>query len=208
MLGVMGLRIGYLASGAGSSARAIHQAASRGELKVESAVMVSNNSGSEALRWARASGIPTAHLSSRTYPDPVDLDAAIRDALAGHDAELVVLSGYAKLVGPLTLARFAHRILNVHPAPLPRFGGKGMYGLAVHQAVLDAGVAESAVTIHVIDDRYDHGPVVAAFPVAVEPTDSAETLQARVHEQEAACYLDVLGQIAAGEIDLDYFAGR
>ena len=196
-------RLGYLASGRGSSAQAIHAAGRRGELKIESAVVISNNSGSPALQWAQADGIPHAHLSSRTHPDPTQLDEAVRDTLVGHDVELVVLSGYAKLVGGATLEQFPRRILNVHPAPLPDFGGQGMYGLAVHQAVLEAGLAHTEITIHLIDDRYDRGPAVATWPVEVLPDDTAESLQARVRAAEPACYIDVLRRVVSGEIDLD-----
>ena len=190
------------------SARAIHDSAVRGGLKIESAVMVSNNSSSQALRWAQDADVPTRHLSGRTHPDPAALDRAIRDALAEHEVEIVVLSGYPKVIGPVTLARFDNRILNIHPAPLPEFGGQGMYGLAVHQAVLAAGRPKAAVTVHLIDGCYDHGPTVAAFPVEVLPDDTPEPLRARTHEREGACYTDVLVRIAAGEVNLDVIAMR
>jgi phosphoribosylglycinamide formyltransferase 1 len=198
----MALRLGYLASGAGSGAKGIHSAISDGHLDVVSAVMISNNSGSLALRWARDGGVPTAHLSSLTHERPDELDEAMCDVLKSHRVDLVILSGYAKLVGPLTLATFHNRMLNVHPAPLPRFGGRGMYGLAVHQAVLDSGVTESAVTIHLLNEHYDQGPVVASYPVPVLEADTAASLRTRVHAAEPACYVDVLARLLNGELDL------
>lgn len=197
--GVVHLRLGYLASGAASSARGIHHAACHDGLAVTSAALVANNSKSGALEWATAEGIPAAHLSGKTHPDPEQLDAAVRDFLVDHAVDLVVLSGYAKLVGLLTLSAFPQRVLNVHPAPLPRFGGQGMYGMAVHQAVIDANAAESAVTIHHVTARYDEGPVVAAYPVPVERSDTARTLRNRAHGTEPDCWVDLLRRATTGE---------
>ena len=113
-----------------------------------------------------------------------------------------MLSGYLRQLGPVTLARFAGRILNVHPGLLPRFGGHGMYGRRVHEAVLGAGVAESGATIHVVDEEYDHGPVVAARTVPVLAGDTAETLEARVTALEPSFFVETLGRIASGELTL------
>lgn len=194
----MTVRLGYLASGAASSARGIHEAAAAGTLDVHSAVLIANNSTSGALGWARSAGIPGYHLSGVTHPDSESLDAAIRDALLDNDVDLVVLSGYAKRVGPLTLSAFESKILNVHPAPLPRFGGQGMYGMAVHAAVLVSGQTESAVTIHVVTEDYDDGPIVAACPVPIEPGDSAESLRERVHAAEPRCWVELLRELSNG----------
>lgn len=142
--------------------------------------------------------MPAYHLSGRTHPDGDSLDAAIRDALLTHDTELVVLSGYAKRVGQLTVSAFEGRILNVHPAPLPNFGGQGMYGMAVHEAVLSAGERESAVTIHHVNEHYDDGQVVATYPVPVDPDDTPETLRQRVHAAEPGCWIELLGRLTAG----------
>lgn len=202
-LGAMALRVGYLASSSGSSAREIHEAAVAGEVDVESVVMITNNSGSGAAEWARAAHIPVVHLSGRTHEDPAELDEAMRVALVKHRTQVVALSGYAKLVGTATLREFPNRILNVHPAPLPEFGGQGMYRLAVHQAVLDSGIHYSAVSIHVIDEVYDRGTVVAATRVPVEPGDTPESLQARVHALEGSCFVEVLRRIETGGLDLD-----
>lgn len=121
----MRVRVAYLASGAASSARGIHRAAVNGVIDARSVCLIGNNSTSGAIEWARGQGIPTYHLSGKTHPDPQHLDAEIRDALLEHVPDLVVLSGYARRIGPLTLRAFPGRILNVHPAPLPQFGGKG-----------------------------------------------------------------------------------
>jgi phosphoribosylglycinamide formyltransferase-1 len=103
-----------------------------------------------------------------------------------------VLSGYAKRVGPLTIAAFDGRMLNVHPAPLPEFGGQGMYGMAVHEAVLSSDRQETAVTIHQVNDRYDDGAIVASYSIPIHRDDSAEALRERVHDVEPDCWIDVL----------------
>lgn len=193
------LRIGVLASGRGSNLQAVLDACRTGRIDGTVCVLICNNAGAAALARARRGGVPAVHLSGRTHPDPEALDTAIRDTLDAHGANLVVLAGYMKRVGPLTLARYRGRILNVHPGPLPRFGGRGMYGLRVHEAVLAAGLRESAATVHLVDEDYDRGPVIAERRVPVLPGDTAETLAARVLAAEHALLVDTLARIAAGE---------
>ena len=194
------LRLGFLASGSGTNMQAIIDACGTGELNAESRVVIGNNSNSGGLRRALAENIPTYHLSSRTHPDPAALDEAIESALASHDVALVCLAGYMKLLGPRTLARFKGHILNIHPALLPKFGGKGFYGRAVHEAVITAGEKESGVSVHVVDEIYDHGPVIAQVKVAVLPDDTPDSLAARVLEQEHVLYAETLQKIASGQI--------
>jgi phosphoribosylglycinamide formyltransferase 1 len=146
--------------------------------------------------------VATAHLSGATHPDPARLDAAILDALVGHDVELIVLAGYLKKLGPQTLRHFEGRVLNIHPALLPKFGGRGMYGLRVHEAVLAAGERETGAIIHVVDDEYDHGRIVAQCRVPVMAGDTAESLAARVLEREHVFLVDTLARIVAGELAL------
>jgi phosphoribosylglycinamide formyltransferase-1 len=154
------------------------------------------------MERAREMGVPTAHLSAQTHPDPHDLDQAMLHLLKEHQATLIILSGYMKKLGPATLAAFAGRVLNVHPALLPRYGGQGMYGTAIHEAVLAAGDPVTGVTIHVVDEEYDHGPIVAQCEVDVLPGDTVETLRERVLQQEFVLYLDTLQKLVRGEIVL------
>ncbi len=194
------LKIGFLASGAGSSAQAILAAIKAGTLDAEARVLVSNNKSAQALDFARQQGVEA--LCIPTQADPDAADAALAEALASHGVELVVLSGYLRRLGPKTLAKYAGRVLNIHPGPLPRFGGQGMYGRRVHEAVLAAGVAESGVTIHVVDEEYDHGPVIASRPVEVRPGDTPEDLEARVRAAEPEFFVETLQRIARGELRL------
>lgn len=194
------LRLGFLASGAGSSARAIIAAITAGELAAEARLMVSNNKSAEALAFAANAGVPS--LCIPTQADAATADAKLAEAMAAHGVDLIVLSGYLRRLGPKTLARYAGRILNIHPGPLPEFGGHGMYGRRVHEAVLAAGATASGVTIHVVDEEYDHGPIVARKSVPVEPGDSAEALEARVRAEEPAFFVETLQRIARRDLEL------
>ena len=200
------LRLGFMSSHGGTNMQAILDACNDGRLRASPRVVISNNSRSMALERARREGIPHRHVSAVTHPDPDERDAAIADTLEAHGADLVVLSGYMKRLGPRTIAAYRARILNVHPALLPRFGGKGMYGDAVHRSVLEAGARVTGATIHLVDELYDHGPTIARREAPVLPTDTVASLRDRVRAVEHDLYVDTLRRIAAGEIDLDAIA--
>jgi phosphoribosylglycinamide formyltransferase-1 len=197
---VQALKLGFLASGNGTSARAIVNAIRAGDLAAEARLMVSNMRKAPALAWAAEAGVPA--LCIPTQADPAAADAALAGQMAAHGVELIVLSGYLRQLGPATLSRYAGRILNIHPGPLPAFGGHGMYGRRVHEAVLAAGVAQSGVAIHLVDEEYDRGPVIAERAVAVQPGDTPETLEARVTALEPAFFVETLRAIASGAIVL------
>ena len=183
--------------------QAVIDACREGRLNAEPLVLISNNSRSRALRRAADAGIPRYHVSTVTHPDDDARDQAIVDILERHGVDLVVLGGYMKELGPQTIARFRNRIVNVHPALLPKFGGRGFYGIAVHEAVLASGDSVTGPTIHLVDEQIDHGAVLAQSRVAVLKGDTAETLAERVLEVEHSLYVDTLRRIASGEIDLD-----
>ncbi len=196
------VRIAFFASHGGSSAYEIMKACRDRRLDAQSCLLISNNSKSVAIQRAQEMGIPAYHFSSQTHPDPDQLDQATLQILKLHHINLIILSGYMKKLGPATLAAFPGRVLNVHPALLPKYGGQGMYGNAVHEAVLAAGDKVTGVTIHVVDQEYDHGPIVAQCEVPVQPGDTVETLRERVLQQEFALYLDTLQKIVQGQITL------
>ncbi len=200
------LRIAGIASHNGTNLRHLDAACRAGEVDAELVVLVSNNGEASILDYAREHGIAWHHLSSRTHPDPDRLDQAIAECLRDHGVELVFLSGYMKRLGPRTVGAFRNRILNIHPALLPAFGGEGMYGDRVYQAVLAAGETETGPSVHLVDEEYDHGPVVLQHRVPVQPDDTLETLRDRVRACEPRLALDVIGLVARGEVDLDAVA--
>lgn len=195
------MRIGVLASGNGTNLQAIIDACESGELHAEVCAVISNNSGSGAAERAAKHGIPFSHISGKTEPDPGLRDRRVRDVLCRHRADLVFLAGFMKKIGPQTLHAFRGRILNTHPALLPKHGGRGMYGMNVHRAVIAAGETESGVSIHIVDEHYDTGPVLAQCRVPVLPDDTAEALCARVMERERRFVVETLKKIAGGEIN-------
>jgi phosphoribosylglycinamide formyltransferase-1 len=194
------LKLGFLASGNGSSARAIAGAIRAGDLDAEARLLISNNRSAAALAFAAEAGVPA--LAIATQADPQAADARLADEMAAHGVEIIVLSGYLRQLGPRTLARYAGKVLNIHPGPLPAFGGHGMYGRRVHEAVIAAGVAESGVCIHLVDEEYDRGPVIARRSVPVTAGDTAETLEARVTALEPQFYVETLQEIARGALSL------
>jgi phosphoribosylglycinamide formyltransferase-1 len=202
------LRIGALASHEGTTLQAILDASADGSLAARVVAVVSNNSDSGALRRARAAGAEALHLSSKTHPEPEVLDAAITQALVERGVEVVMLAGYMKKLGSQLLSRYQGRILNTHPALLPKFGGHGMYGMRVHEAVLRAGEIESGSSVHLVDAEYDTGRVLAQAQVPVVSGDTPQSLAARVQERERRLVVTVLNQVAKGELPLEGLSSR
>ncbi len=201
--GEMAPRLAVLASHGGSNMQAVLHRTLAGELDASVVLVISNNSRSGALDRARRQDIPWMHLSGRTHPEPGALDAAICSALLEVNAEVILLAGYMKKLGPVTLEAFRGRILNIHPALLPRHGGHGMYGMRPHEAVLAAGDRESGATVHVVDGEYDHGRVLRQHRVPVLPGDTPQTLQQRVLAVEHTLFSEVVADIAGGRLTLD-----
>lgn len=167
------MRVAVAVSGRGSNLDALLRALAQ-RPSAEVVLVLSNRPDAGALDVARVRGVPTLALR-----DPAD-PAGWLDALDAARADLLVLAGYLKLVPPEVVARWRGRIINIHPALLPAFGGPGMYGRRVHEAVLRAGVAESGASVHLVDEVYDRGEVLAQERVPVLPGDTPETLAARV----------------------------
>jgi phosphoribosylglycinamide formyltransferase-1 len=197
------LRLGILASGGGTNLQAILDRIAGGALSARVEVVISNNSKAGALDRSRAAGIPALHLSGHRYPDPDELDLAMLEVFRRHHVEAVALAGYMKQLGRRVLGAFRNSVYNIHPALLPSFGGKGMYGNRVHQAVLEAGAKVTGVTVHLVDEEYDRGPIVAQRAVSVEEGDTPETLSARVLRVEHALYPEVLQWAAEGRIRVE-----
>jgi phosphoribosylglycinamide formyltransferase-1 len=196
------LQLGFLASHGGSNMQAILDACKTGRLNASPCVVISNNSESMALQRAKNEGIPHYHISSVTHPGLRE-DQEILQVLRRHSVDTVVLAGYMKMLGPATLRAYRGRILNIHPALLPKYGGKGMYGKRVHEAVLAAGETLTGVSIHVVDERYDTGPIVSQCRVPVHEGDTVDSLAERVLKHEHILYVETLQKIAEGKIILE-----
>ena len=196
--------LGFLASGQGSNMQAIIDACNDGRLNAHAVVVISNNGNSGALDRAKSEGIPAHHMGCKNIPDVDKLDQMITDTLRKFDVDIVVLAGYMKKIGAKTLAAYPGRIINIHPALLPKYGGKEMYGKHVHAAVLAAGETETGVTIHIVDAQYDTGPILAQTKVPVEKGDTIESLAARVLVVEHRFYVETLCKILSGEIVLPH----
>lgn len=202
------VRIAVFASGRGSTLNALQMAlaAARDAAAAQSApaeivLVVSNNPNPGAFEHARRWGIETMRLSPRMFASDELYAGALNDALIARGVEMIVLAGYMRRLPVTTVQRYRGRILNIHPALLPKFGGQGMYGMHVHEAVLAAGDRETGPTVHLVDEDYDTGPIVAQERVPVQPDDTPESLAARVLAVEHRLYPRVIiewaGRLAA-----------
>jgi len=194
------VKLGFLASRNGSSFRAIVEACEAGVLAAEPRLLVANTAKADALNYAKGRGLATQVIP--TAGDSEIADQRLCDALSAADVDLVILSGYLRRMGPVTLARFRNRVLNIHPGPLPAFGGDGMYGLRVHEAVISSGVSESCATIHLVDDIYDHGTILYRVAVPIEPGETATSLEAKVTALEPRAFVALLSRLVSGDVQL------
>ncbi len=174
------LRVGVMASGSGTNLQAILDRSAAGRLEAEVVVVISNNRKAQALERARQAGVRAVHWSVKAAGSPERFTERLLEILEEAGVELVVLAGYMKLVPEAVVRAYQGRMLNTHPALLPKFGGQGFYGMRVHEAVLSAGEAESGATVHFVDAEYDHGPIFLQRRVPVHPDDTPESLRDRV----------------------------
>ena len=194
----MGLRLAVFASGGGSNFRAIHNRAQAYKV----ALLVCNKTGAGALSIADRHDIPKVSLNPSAFDDEGVYLSALLEALRKHRVNFIALAGYLRKI-PAQLVQMYHgRIVNIHPALLPDFGGKGYYGRRVHEAVIRAGVKFSGATIHFVDEEYDRGPIIMQQRVAVHPDDTPQTLARRVLEVEHSLYPETLNLIANDRVIL------
>ena len=196
------MKLGFLASKNGSNMQAIIDACADARIPASPSLLICNNPTAFAATRARAASLIVEILNSATHPNPDDLDHAIEEILLAHQIDLVVLAGYMKRIGKRTLSTFSNRILNIHPSLLPKFGGRGMYGTRVHEAVIRSGEKETGATVHLVNEDYDDGPILQQRSIAVDPNDTPVSLQKRVLKLEHSLYPDTIAKIAKGEIIL------
>lgn len=197
------MNIAFLASYNGSSAHAITDACLEGALSASPTLLITNNEDANALEWSENKGLKTLCVNSKTHPNPTDLDRKIADSLRDNRISLVVLSGYMRLIGVETLKAVDGRMINIHPALLPKYGGQGMYGHHVHKAVKESNEIETGITIHQVNDEYDDGKILAQKIIPLISNDSVEDIQKKVQSAEPEFYIETLRKILKKEITLD-----
>ncbi|HWO72180.1 MAG TPA: phosphoribosylglycinamide formyltransferase [Dehalococcoidia bacterium] len=190
----MTVRLAVLLSGGGRTLQNLLDRIADGRLDAEVAVVVSSNSTAFGLERARQAGIPTAVVRRRDFETADAFSEAITAAIGPYEVDLVILAGFTQKY--LFPERYRGRVLNIHPALLPKYGGQGMYGHHVHEAVLAAGETESGCTVHLADHEYDHGPILVQKRVPVLPGDTPETLAERVFEAECEAYPEAIRLVA------------
>lgn len=189
------MRIAVLVSGGGRSLENLAEAIRRGEVPGEIVLVLASNRKAFALERARRLEIPSVVIDAERKLAPAEFSREAFAAIEHADADVVVMAGFLRLL-PLP-ETWIGRVLNIHPALLPAFGGKGYYGDRVHEAVLAARVKETGCTVHYVDNEYDHGPVLLQRRVAVREDDTVETLGARVFEEEKIALPEALRMHAA-----------
>ncbi|MBN2417666.1 phosphoribosylglycinamide formyltransferase [bacterium] len=199
-MSVKRLRIAVFASGRGSNFTAIAEAADRGTLKADIGLLVVSDPEAGAIAVAESFGIPVAAVCRKEFDRREAYVTRLIALMHEHDIDFIALAGYMKKIPPELISLYAQRITNIHPGLLPAFGGRGMYGRHVHEAVLDYGCKVTGVTIHLVDEHYDHGPVIAQECVPVLSGDTPEVLAKRVLEVEHRLYPAVLACFADGRV--------
>ena len=187
--------LALLASHEGSLMQAVVDACLERRLAARARLVISNNRDAGALERARAQGIEALHMSRLTHDGESALDAAMAEVLRDAGVDLVVLAGYMRPVGPITLREFSGRVINCHPALLPKYGGRGFHGRRVHAAVIASGDTLTGSTVHYVDEIYDHGPIICQNQVGVRLGDTPESLESRVKAAEHQLLIDAIGLV-------------
>ena len=188
-------QIAVFVSGRGSNFRMVHEGIQAGEIPAEVKLVVSDKPECPAADYSRDHGIEVIH-----YPSPEISTDELKHYLKSREIDYILLAGYLKMVPSEVVQAFPRAILNIHPALLPAFGGKGYYGHRVHEAVIASGAKVSGVSIHFVDEEYDHGPIVAQMVVPVEHDDTPDSLAKRVLSFEHRLYPKVAGALCRNEI--------
>lgn len=197
------LRLAVFSSHSGSNFQSIIDAITEGKLNAEIVCLITNNSNAFCIERAKQNNIPYYHISNITHPNQPEYEQAILDILLSLNVNLIILAGYMKMIPSSIIQKFKNRILNIHPALLPKFGGKGMYGMNVHKAVIESGEKFSGATIHLVDEIYDNGRILNQMAIEVLPDDTPESLAQKVLSLEHKLYPETIQMIAEGKIELD-----
>ncbi len=191
------LRLGVLISGSGTNLQAIVDASAEGRLDAEVVVVISNKEDAYGLVRARKAGIAAEWVDRTAYNTFAAYNERIRDILLAHEVDLVIMAGYMRLLGSQVLNAFPNRVFNIHPALLPSFPGAS----GIRDA-WDYGVKVTGVTVHFANEKFDDGPIIAQEPVRIEPKDTLETLEEKIHEVEHRIYPQAIQWFAEGRIEI------
>ncbi len=203
------VRLAVLVSGSGTNLQAILDACAQPDYPAEVVVVVSDRPGAFALERARRAGVPTHVVDWSMFRNRAAFCRQLEAILAPYRVDLVCLAGFLRILDAQFVAAYRGRILNIHPSLLPAFGGKGMYGERVHRAVLESGARITGCTVHFVTEDVDAGPIILQAEVPVLPTDTPETLAARVAQEEHRIYPEAIRRVALGEVRFeDLVAGR
>ncbi len=195
--------IAIFASGRGSNAQAILENIDRGKINARVSIVVSNKSDAGIFDIANERKIPHRYLNPSDFTSVEKYCSEVLSVLDEFDIGLIVLAGYLKKIPSAIISRYRNRIMNIHPALLPAFGGVGLYGMHVHNAVIEHGVKVTGVTVHFVDEKYDHGPIILQEPVSVYDDDTSESLSKRVLRVEHELYSRAIALFVDGRLSID-----
>lgn len=191
------LNLAVFVSGSGSNLQAIIDSCQEPDFPAQIQIVISNIADAYGIERAKAAGIQTAIIPHRDYQSREDFEAAVQTELTKHDIDLICLAGFMRILTPGFIQKWPQKIINTHPSLLPKFGGEGMFGHHVHQAVIEAGEKESGSTIHFVIPEVDKGEIILQKRVALEDGDTAESLEKRVLMQEHIAYPEAIRKIAS-----------
>ena len=194
-------KIAIFASGGGSNFKAIYEKIISRDIPAEISIVVSNNPNCGAINFAKKNILPTFIVNKTRFPDLETRNMMLKQNLLKVDVNLICLAGYMKMIPTNIVDHFKNCILNIHPALLPNFGGKGFYGMKIHEAVIQSNALESGATVHFVDNKYDHGPIIAQQKVMILNTDNAETLSEKVLKIEHKLYPEVVKAFCENRIN-------
>lgn len=191
-------RLGILVSGRGTHLKSIHSRIKENFLEAEIAVVISDKMHCDGIQYAKSCGLKVHEYTSES--DANDLIDYLRDRL---EVDFLILAGFLKCLSPEIVQKFQRKIVNIHPSLLPKYGGRGFYGMRVHEAVINSADRLSGASVHFVDEEYDTGPILAQSEISVSPTDSAETLSQRISELEIELYSTCIKALIENRVKWD-----
>lgn len=195
--------IAVFVSGGGSNFRVIHNQILSGIILGEIVLVVSNNPNCGAIEYAHENSISHVIINETRYPNSHTRNELLTETCVRAEIDLICLAGYMKMIPPNFVKQYENKILNIHPGLLPEFGGKGFYGMKVHEAVLKSGAEYSGATVHFVDEKYDHGPIIAQRKVKLLETDTVEVLAERVLKVEHELFPEVVKAFCENRIIME-----